>query len=183
MEAEDVKIIKGGFWCDKDLSECKDSLLFNSDVSIAEYTATDENGNTMNLWLTVKGDVDISRIDGEKRFRSVSEYDDELIADIKSGEVYNQSKYAISLNNWFEVIYTLTDDDGHDIYEDGIVYDGGDISKMTKKELEADLREMARNLIADAYDNGDFKIKEHSCRATAKGDKSKETKKKEGVDR
>lgn len=153
-------IQKENFWCDKDLSECTDSLLFDWDKSIAEYTATDENGNTVNIWLAVKGEVNITRLDTEDDFRRRKDYDEELIADIKSGKIYT-SKYSINNNNWFEGIYTLTNATGKYVDSDGEAYED-DFSKKTKDELKADLREWALYIFEDAYERGDFEIKEHS---------------------
>jgi hypothetical protein len=165
MVKDKTKIVKEDFWCYKDLSECTDSLLFDSDESIAEYTATDENDNTVNIWLAVKGEVNITRNDTGDNFYRRKDYDEELIADIKSGEIYSrgetyiEDKYEIVSNNWFEGIYTFTNAEGKYLYSDGEVYED-DFSKKTKDELKADLREWALVIFKDAYERGDLEMKE-----------------------
>ena len=129
MSSDEVKTVKDDFNCDVDLKEYTDSLLFDNDEEIASYSAVDKYGNIANLRLTVAGEKKITRLakpdtdrddddydyDDDEDFYDVSDYDDELIADIKSGEVYNEDKYEIVYNNWFDIVYELISGEDDDV--------------------------------------------------------------------
>ena len=123
---------------------------------------TDENNNTVQLWLTVRGEKEVSLIDEDgnaaETYRDASDYPEELINAIKNGENYKD--YYCDTNNWFEVLYGYTkagerEADNNVEYIDGEVWD--DIPS-SPDQLKGEMRDFAESLFEKYYKEGTSKI-------------------------
>ena len=164
MEKKDIKIIKEDFYFNGEPKDYPDSMLFDENKDIAGYTAVDENGNNIDLWLTVDGEKSIHRLyteksadNGEATFHNTKDYDEEIIEDIKKGMLLDDSdKYSISLNNWFSLRCEVTSSDGKTIYDDSETF--LDFDEDSIDEIKSVLRDRAKETLVFLYENG--KIKE-----------------------
>ena len=123
------------FDCADDLSQYTDSLLFCSDDCVATMTIEDERGYFLDMEIIITGDVDVT-FEG-KNYTSPDDFSPELKQAIKEGRY---DDIEINSNNWFELVYSLTDDKGNEIAYDGDVYES-DISKMTAEQLKTEMLE------------------------------------------
>lgn len=132
------------FDCEKDLSQYTDSLLFTDDEVPVEAEFEDSNGNNINLRLIVTGAVNLTY--KEETYTNPADFPDELKEIIKSGEVYDNEDTYISDNNWFELVFTVTNAAGEEIAYDGDADIFDDLSKMTADDLKTQLTDYAENL-------------------------------------
>ena len=145
------------FECDNDLGQYTNSLLFDSNADIAYFEMTDENDNTVHLWLTVRGEKEVSLIDEDgnatETYRNASDYPEELINAIKNGENYED--YYCDTNNWFEMLYGYSKAGEKETgnYVDGEVWD--DISS-SPDQLKGEMRDFAESLFEKYYEKGTF---------------------------
>lgn len=154
---KDINIKKVEFYCDEDLSQYTDSLLFDSDEDIAGLKMYDTNDNCVELWLTVRGEKDIFLLDEngdvieDERYKYAREYSQKMIDAIKNGT--DGIDYACNNNNWFEVLYSHGKGDKL-IGDNGEVWDGFD--KQTAEQLKSELSDFAKELFEQYYDRGIF---------------------------
>lgn len=122
------------FDCEEDLSQYTDSLLFCSDECVATMTVEDERGYTLEMELIVTGDVNVE-FNGENYF-SPDDFPPELKQAIKDGK-YDE-EFTAHNNNWFELVYSLTDSSGNEIAYDGDVWESP-LDKTTPEQLKAEM--------------------------------------------
>lgn len=155
-----MKVKSTAFEYDNDLRKYTNSLLFNSNIDIASFELTDENNNTVQLWLTVRGDKEVSLIDEDgdaaETYRDANDYPEELINAIKNGKNYED--YYCDTNNWFEVLYGYTkagerEADDNVGFIDGEVWD--DIPS-SPDQLKSEMRDFAESLFKEYYERGAF---------------------------
>lgn len=145
-----MKVKSTAFEYDNDLGKYTNSLLFNSNIDIASFEITDENNNTVQLWLTVRGDKEVSLIDEDgnaaETYRDASDYPEELINAIKNGENYKD--YYCDTNNWFEVLYGYTKADEREAYNNVEYIDGEvwDDIPSSPDQLKSEMRNFAESL-------------------------------------
>lgn len=124
------------FDCTDDLSQYTDSLLFESGESIATMTVEDGKGHFLDMELMVRGEVNI--VFNDESCRHPDEFPPELVQAIKDGK--ENETFTIESNNWFELMYTLTDANGKELACDGDVWES-QISTMTAEQLKAEMYE------------------------------------------
>ena len=108
----------------EDLEQCKDSLLFDSDVTVARL----ELGSGYAAALEVCGEVRIIYNEDEV-YKLPSKFPQALKDMIATGEIYDNENVVVDNNNWFSLVY----------FKGGNAIDDfpfeSDISKMSKEEL------------------------------------------------
>ncbi|ORX75634.1 hypothetical protein BCR32DRAFT_249427 [Anaeromyces robustus] len=136
------------FSCEEDLSVYKDSLLFSNGNIIATLSATDNNGNIIDMELVVVGEIRIKFINDENSsyYSDPKDYPDELRNTIEKG-MYDL--LDIRNNNWFELSFSIKNINGKVLASDGDVYEN-DISIMTKDELKQEMLDYC-DIIIDYY--------------------------------
>jgi hypothetical protein len=145
IEKTDVQGVTS-FDCDNDLSKYTDSLLFCSGDVAATMTMEDDRGYSLSMELIVTGDVNVE-FEGEI-YTSPDDFPPELKQAVKEGRY---DDIQINSNNWFELVYSLTDSKGKEIACDGDVWES-DISKMTAEQLKADMQESGVRFIEHTID-------------------------------
>lgn len=133
------------FTCDKNLTQYIDSMLFDSNKTIASMTY-ESDGCIVNIDLMTRGYVNVE-YKGESYY-APSEFPEELKEIIRTNPYwYNETEdLYISENNWFEYIYDATQN-GKD-WSDGILFED-DLSKYTEDELKSEMVEVCKNIIKD----------------------------------
>lgn len=134
MEKMDKMIT--AFNCADDLSQYTDSLLFESGESVATMTLKGGKGRFLDMELMVRGEVNI--IFNDESYRHPDEFPPELVQAIKDGK--ENEAFTIENNNWFELMYTLTDANGKELACDGDVWESP-INTMTAEQLKAEMYE------------------------------------------
>lgn len=132
------------FWCDDNLSQYVDSMLFDSGEQIAEMIFED-NGKEVYLSLEVRGEVKVYFGDDGPAYRYPSEFPAFLKELIKAnpGRWDTEDGVYVDMNNWFEYIYDI---DGE--YSDGIMCEW-DISKATPEDIKKEMLEICEYLIKE----------------------------------
>lgn len=146
------------FECEKDLTPYIDSMLFDSDTTIAfgEFQIEGKE-EIFNIELVVNGEVDVDY----KGYNYKSPYDfpEELIDKIKtdpywfcyapSGETEDNEDgdIYVDMNNWFEYLYGYKENNTN-IYIDGMVYEA-DLSKDTPQGIFNEMVEIAYSDLTD----------------------------------
>ena len=138
-------------YCKEDLSGYTDSLLFDSE-GIAEVFMADDDG-AIRLELVVTGEKKVYLLDkdgypGEEYYESAADYPDELVYAIENEMSEMPNGYSFSMNNWFELVFTIYDRDGHELFADGEVFES-DISKMSSEELIKDISDYGQQVYAE----------------------------------
>lgn len=123
------------FECYEKLSECIDSMLYESGVEIAAGTF-ECNGAEYEISLRVQGSVDV--IYKGAKYKSPYKFPEELVQLIKERHFYDNPDVTINESNWFEYIVTV------DGYTDGFVFEG-DMTEYTPEDIEADMREIVED--------------------------------------
>ena len=114
----------------KDLSECQDSMLFDSYERIAKY------GNDSNyVALDVYGDVKVFYKD--EMYKRASEMPQELLDKFKNTNYMNDSDIYIGNNNWFDYIYVL-----NGVIQPNDIVCENDLSVMSAQQLKEDMEEL-----------------------------------------
>ena len=134
------------FDCDNNLSKYTDSLLFCSGDVVATMTMEDDRGYSLSMELIVTGDVNVE-FEG-KIYTSPDNFPPGLRQAIKESR-YNDIQ--INNNNWFELVYSLTDSKGKEIACDSDVWES-DISKMTAEQLKTHMQESGISFIEHVID-------------------------------
>ncbi len=130
------------FECAEDLSQYEYSLLFCSGECVATMTVEDDRGYTIDMELIVTGDVNVE-FNGENYF-SPDDFPPELKQAIKDGK-YDE-EFTAHNNNWFELVYSLTDSSGKEIAYDGDVWESL-LDKTTPEQLKADMLDAGINFM------------------------------------
>lgn len=120
------------FDCEKDLTPYTDSMLFDSGTNIATMIWEDDKYK-IEQYLDIVGDVKVWFED--KYYTQPSEFPKELRDIIKQGNCWYD---GISLNNWFETIFKITDKETGKNWEDGGFVEGSleeDTPETIKKYL------------------------------------------------
>lgn len=122
----------------------KDSLLFDSDTTIADY----REGKYL-LSLMVRGSVKIENTENGDVYTNYQSFPDDLVELIKTGKLDDSEVYYIDMNNWFE--WFLDEVEGN--VADTIWYDVADIegmlNKPTPEENETELEVIMKDLFDD----------------------------------
>jgi hypothetical protein len=86
----------------EDLIKCTDSLLFNSETTIAKLEVDDYC-----LCLEVQGEVRIVDNQTQEVYKTPSEFPQELKDAIKSGDIFEDltDRYYVDNNNWFNATF------------------------------------------------------------------------------
>lgn len=134
---------------DKDLENCSDSLLFDSDEGIAVAYFADGYGNKVEMELIVTGEVNVSYKD--VIYTTPSDFPADLVDIIKAGDVWYHDDVSVNSNNWFELVFTVKNAEGEEIAYDGDVWES-DLTKMSGDDLQTKLRDYADYLL-DRYKN------------------------------
>ncbi len=94
------------------LKECTDSLLFDSETTIAKLEVDD-----CCLCLEVQGEVRIVDNQTQEVYKTPSEFPQELKDAIKSGDIFKNltDRYYVDNNNWFNATFLKND---RKIYDD-----------------------------------------------------------------
>lgn len=116
----------------KKLSDCKDSLLFDSGEQIATYGTKDTY-----VSLEVYGEVKV--IYKNQVYHSACEMPPELLEIFKSGDYGDDSNVEVLDNNWFDYVYVKN---GQPQSNDYVCE--SDISSMLESELETEMAEYLR---------------------------------------
>lgn len=115
----------------EELSQFTDSMLFDSDLIIAEMDC-EINGHKINVDLRTAGSVRVHYKDDIYRYPS--EFPEELVEKIKKDKWWDCDKdVLVDEINWFEFVYHDTYDG--DTFCDGVVCED-DVSKFTEEELK-----------------------------------------------
>lgn len=116
----------------KNLKECTDSLLFDSETTIAILEIDD-----CLLCLETQGEVRIVDTKNQAVYNTPSKFPQELKEYIKSGDIYSNpnDKYYVDNNNWFNWTFhkesNLVDDDVCEIQIHNLT-EGQLLEKMTE---------------------------------------------------
>ena len=146
------------FGCYKNLNECVDSMLFDSDIMIASMECKIGNHNIV-VTLMTRGSVKVEY--KENVYRYPSDFPDELKAKIKNNPNWwdDDEDIYIDENNWFEYIYDHRYKG--ETYSDGIMCEG-DISKYSIEDLKKEMMDIckwivdAREEYVPSAENGDY---------------------------
>lgn len=166
--SEKQDVVFSDYTIEKPLSECIESMLIDSDTVIAAITAKSETGLTVELTLEVRGCVSVT-YKGQV-YNKPSEFPEELrqwilknytqaidIADMTDEQLDaaaeacgidtdEEDEVYVTLNNWFEYIYEITDADGDTICNDGILCED-ELHTMTDEQLRSEMEEVARQVL------------------------------------
>lgn len=132
------------FQCEEDLSKYVDSMLYDSNTSIASMDLY-KNGYQVKIDLLVRGEVRVSYKGIE--YRNPSDFPQELKDLIKTQPNIwdcNEDVY-VSNNNWFEFIYSISCNDEL-IESDGVILEE-DLSKMKPKDVKQKMIEIIGYII------------------------------------
>jgi hypothetical protein len=132
------------FWCDDDLSQYVDSMLFDSGECIAEMEC--EIGCAeIKISLEVRGKAKVYFGDDCQPYKYPSEFPQALKKLIKAnpGRWDTEDGVYVDMNNWFEYIYTVNDK-----YSDGVMCEW-DISKGTPEDIKKEMLEICEWIIED----------------------------------
>ena len=150
------------------LSDCVDSMLFDSDTTIAGITAQSADGCfAVSVALMVRGEVSVT-FKG-KTYRKPSQFPQELkdrirkfpgewdcldgdlkdfnpdaMAELFDPNAEDEDDLYISCSNWFEYLYTVID--GEDTRKDGICCEE-DLASMTNDALEVAMMTVAKEVV------------------------------------
>ena len=114
----------------KDLSECQDSMLFDSYERIATY------GNDGNyVALQVSGYVNVYYKDD--RYHLASEMPKELLDEFKNGTYMNNPDIEVCNNNWFDYIHVLDN-----VIQPNDIVCENDLPSMSAQQLKEDMEEL-----------------------------------------
>lgn len=142
------------FECYVDLRTCLDSMLFDSDTTVASMQYTD-NGVSIGLDLMVRGSVHVCVTDengNAKDYRKPSEFPEDLTDKIKTNPNWDEwegedSSISILENNWFEYIFTVDHD-----WSDGEMCEER-LCDLTPDDLKAKMAEVCERLVKDNTDD------------------------------
>lgn len=120
------------------LADCKDSMLFDSGTDIVSL---EDKNQEYCLRVTVLGETCIRFKDQIYRF--ASDFPQELVDMIESGEIYSESNTAAEVlsSNWYSAGFFY-----NGAFIDDIIYDRN-ISELLEVELIEDLRSIAVEFI------------------------------------
>ena len=119
-----VDLNKIEFYCEQDLSQYTDSLLFDTGETVATLNYKD-----FEVIVDVTGEKKI--FFNDEIYTQASDYPDELVENIKNGKIYDYLEDCyLEDNNWFDIA----------IYKNGIFVDDQvfeeDLCKLTSEQLK-----------------------------------------------
>lgn len=151
------------------LSDCVDSMLFDSDTTIAGIAAQSADGRfSASVALMVRGEVSVtfkgvtykkpSQFPQELKDRirkfpgewdcmsdeAPEAFEPDVAVELFDPDTEDEDDLYISCNNWFEYLYTVID--GEDTREDGICCDE-DLARMTNDDLETAMMTVAKEVV------------------------------------
>lgn len=137
------------FYCDENLSQYTDSMLFDSVTNIASMTFEGEEYN-IDLFLDIRGEVDV-QFKGVS-YKAPSVFPKELIDIIKNTpenwSYSNPDILYVVFNNWFECIFDIKDKDNNILYSDGIMYEDS-VADKKPEDLKKYMFEICKRLYLD----------------------------------
>ena len=124
------------FDCEDELSKYIDSMLFDSDESVAHGRFVYKN-KEIDISLRICGEVSVSY--KNETYHRPSEFPEELKEKIRKNPYQweTDKDICVFFNNWFEYIYDSTD---------GMVCED-DVSKMTPEQILSEMTEIASEII------------------------------------
>lgn len=124
MEEIKLKSKNGGIYTQyEDMKPIKDSMQFDSDTEICEYTPADKK---VKITIEVRGEVGITYND--EVYKKPSEFPQEVKEIIQNGDLWNTDEVYVGNNNWFELFFW--DEEGNFLDSDVV-----DIEGMSPEEL------------------------------------------------
>ena len=146
---ENLKITN--FTCDENLRQFKNSMLFDSDTHIAGITVGLKD-ITVSADLMVRGSVRV-RFKG-KTYTKPSKLPEEAKVYLARGEyeVFEDEDddpiLYCSENNWFECIYSVTDEDGEEAESDGIMFENCP-ADFSAEQMKEELLNLIKPVLSD----------------------------------
>lgn len=137
--------MKINFSCNENLKQYIDSMLFDSDETIATLDYEIENYK-ISIDLMIRGEV---RVDYKGvRYRTPSEFPNELKEIIKNDPHWTagSDELYVDMNNWFEYIYDCSCDDCE--WSDGVMFES-DLSTYSEADLFKEMYELAIEIMED----------------------------------
>ena len=131
------------FECEENLKQYTDSMLFDSNETIAVLDCEVEE-HKIHIELMTRGEV---RVDYKGvRYKVPSEFPDELKEKIKADPHWTagDEDLYVDMNNWFEYIYDDTVDG--ETYSDGIMCEI-DFTGFSKEDMKKKLIEIAQLIL------------------------------------
>lgn len=123
------------FTCDE-LSQYTDSLLFDSGTVVAELDMTDTYGNRAVMSLEVRGEVRVKLKGSDECWCTrPSEFPEAVREAIENGQ-FGLLDESDASYNWFELMFTIFNNKGEMIVQDGDVYEG-ELDMLTPEDLKA----------------------------------------------
>lgn len=121
--------------CFEDLTECVDSMLYDSGTVIAsgEFVC---DGMEYSIDLMVTGHVCII-FDGVK-YKCPSKFPERVKEIIKQGKLFDSDEVEVVENNWFEYVVNV------DGYSEGFIFEG-DLAEYTPQELKEEMIEIVED--------------------------------------
>lgn len=107
----------------EDMKPIKDSMQFDSDTEICEYTPADKK---IKITIEVRGEVRI--IYNDEVYTKPSDFPQEVKEIIQNGDLWNTDEIYVGNNNWFELFFW--DEEGNFLDSDVV-----DIEGMSPEEL------------------------------------------------
>ena len=130
-ETEEFKL----FVKEEDLDDVNDSsLLFDSGTTICSYS---RDGYT--LTMTVAGDVRIINNETGDVYKTYTQFPEELINALRTGEAWDEEKYTIDMNNWFE--FFMADKNGMPIELNEVAEPEGQLNGNKVEALKEFMKE------------------------------------------
>ena len=132
------------FECEEDLSQYTDSMLYDSDTTIAHIECAAADGTSVEMDLMVRGHVKVEY--NGCTYKTPSDFPERLKKLIRKfpNKWDLHRNIFISENNWFEYIYTVTQNG--ESYSDGIMFEK-DLSKYSVEDLREEMLELCGNII------------------------------------
>lgn len=146
---EDLEIVD--YWCDDNLWQYADSMLFDSGTEIAQLVCCKKDKSAV-LSLEVRGHVALF-YKGEK-YCYASDFPDELTNLISTNPDWElDENIYVDENNWFEVLFSTKDGKATAIEDfsgcwDGFVFEE-DVSQLTPEEMKGLLLDIAAEIIKE----------------------------------
>ena len=133
------------FYCNANLSQYVDSMLFDSGECIATMEC-EIDGIEISISLDVRGEVEVYVGEDSRPYKYPSEFPPALRESIKRNPGWwdCDDDIFIEQNNWFEYIYTVK---GEYEYTDGVMCEW-DISKGAPEDIQKEMIEIC-NWIAE----------------------------------
>ena len=133
------------FYCNDNLSQYVDSMLFDSGECIATMEC-EIDGKEISVSLDVRGEVKVYVGEDGGPYRYPSEFPLSLKENIKTNPGWwCDPDLFVENNNWFEYTFTVN---GEYEYADGVMCEW-DISKGTPEDIKNEMIEICRWVVED----------------------------------